>query len=95
LISGVSRVNGTPPIDPDAKKMLQAAGGAGALGLEIIAYFCLAYLGKYLDHKFKTNWLMYLGLFLGIAASINALVRVNREYQRSLKKTDESRKDRR
>jgi F0F1-type ATP synthase assembly protein I len=82
------------PIDPDAKKMIQVAGSTGALGLEIFAYLCLAYLGKYLDNRFHTKpWLMYLGLFLGVAASINALVRVNRDYQRSLKKNDESRPD--
>ncbi len=75
--------------------MIQAAGSAGALGLEIVAYLCLGYLGKYLDHRFNTkHWLMYLGFFLGVAASINALVRVNREYQRSLKKTDDSPHDR-
>jgi F0F1-type ATP synthase assembly protein I len=74
--------------------MMRIAGTTGAVGLEIIAYLCLAYLGKYLDHRFKTKpWLMYLGLFLGIAASINALVRINREYQGSLKKSDESRSD--
>jgi F0F1-type ATP synthase assembly protein I len=84
------------PIDPDAKKMIQIAGNTGALGLEIFAYLCLAYLGKYLDNRLHTKpWLMYLGLFLGITASINALVRVNREYQRSLKQDDESRPDRR
>jgi F0F1-type ATP synthase assembly protein I len=76
--------------------MMRAAGTTGALGLEIIAYLCLAYLGKYLDHRFKTNpWLMYIGLFLGVAAAINALVRVNREYQRALKKDDDSKPDRR
>ncbi|HEX3903993.1 MAG TPA: AtpZ/AtpI family protein [Polyangia bacterium] len=76
--------------------MMRIAGTTGAVGFEIIAYFCLAYLGNYLDHRFHTKpWLMYLGLFLGAAASINALVRVNREYQRSLKKSDESRSDRR
>jgi F0F1-type ATP synthase assembly protein I len=76
--------------------MMRAAGSTGALGLEISAYLCLAYLGKYLDHRFKTNpWLMYIGLFLGVAAAINALVRVNREYQRALKKDDESKPDRR
>ena len=76
--------------------MIQAAGSAGALGLEIVAYLCLGYLGKYLDHRLNTkHWLMYLGMLLGVAASINALVRVTREYQRSLKQDDESRPDRR
>jgi F0F1-type ATP synthase assembly protein I len=84
------------PIDPDAKKMIRIAGSTGALGLEIFAYLCLTYFGKFLDHKLNTKpWLMYLGLFLGVAASINALVRVNREYKRSLRQDDDAPSDRR
>jgi F0F1-type ATP synthase assembly protein I len=84
LISPSRRVTGTPPIDPETKKMWRIAGNTGAVGIEIAVAIVIGYFGgNYLDKKFGTQpWLMYLGLLAGIGAAIKALVRVTREYQR-------------
>jgi F0F1-type ATP synthase assembly protein I len=84
LISRLQRDTGTPPIDPETKKMWRIAGTTGAVGIEIAAAIGIGYLGgHYLDHKFGTQpWLSYLGFVAGIGAAIKALVRVARAYKR-------------
>jgi F0F1-type ATP synthase assembly protein I len=85
LISGPRRVTGTPPIDPDAKKMWRIAGTTGAVGIEIAAAIAIGYFGgHYLDKKLGTEpWIMYAGILAGIGASVKALVRVVRDYRRA------------
>jgi ATP synthase protein I len=84
LISGLRRDTGTPPIDPEAKKMWRIAGTTGAVGIEIAVAIGIGYFGgDYLDHKLGTQpWLSYLGFAAGIGAAVKALVRVTRAYKR-------------
>jgi ATP synthase protein I len=94
LISAGRRDTRTPAIDPEVKKLWRIAGSTGAVGMEIAAAIAIGYFGgNYLDHRFGTQpWLMYLGLFAGVGASIKALVRVTREYRRE---SGENRRDER
>jgi hypothetical protein len=70
-------------IDPETKKMWRLAATTGAVGIEIAVAIALpTYFGKYLDGKFGTIWIMYVGLAIGVGAAIKALVRVTRAYKR-------------
>jgi len=70
-------------IDPDSKKMWRSAGTAGALGIEIALCIVIGAGGGYwLDRKFNTHWIMYLGLLFGIGAAIKGILRVTQAYKR-------------
>jgi F0F1-type ATP synthase assembly protein I len=77
-------------MDPDAKKMWATAGTTGAVGIEIAVAIGIGYFGgQYLDRKFGVApWLTWVGFAAGVGASIKALVRVVRSYQRSLAQED-------
>ena len=71
-------------IDPESKNMWRATASVGALGLEIALSIIIGGgVGYYLDLKFKTHWIMYVGLCFGIAAAIKSLVRVTRAAKRA------------
>ena len=64
--------------------MWRATASVGALGLEIALSIIIGGgIGYYLDLKFKTHWIMYVGLAFGIAAAIKSLVRVTRAAKRA------------
>ena len=72
-------------IDPDSKKMWRLAATTGAVGIEIVVAIGLpTYLGHYLDQRYGTSWIIYVGLAIGVGAAIKALVRVTRDYNRAL-----------
>ena len=73
-------------MDPEAKKMWAIAGSTGAVGLEISLAIGIGYFGgRYLDGKFgSAPWLAWIGFAAGIGAGIKALIRVARDYQKSL-----------
>jgi F0F1-type ATP synthase assembly protein I len=72
-------------IDPEAKKMWRLAATTGAIGIEIaIAIALPTTFGLYLDRKFGTKWIMYVGLAIGLGAAVKALVRVTRQYKRAV-----------
>jgi ATP synthase protein I len=73
-------------MDRETKKMWAIAADAGAVGLEIAAAIGIGYFGgQYLDRKLGTTpWLTWVGFAAGIGASIKALIRVVRSYQKSL-----------
>jgi len=71
-------------IDPESKNMWRATASVGALGLEIALSIIIGGgIGYYLDLKFNTHWIMYVGLCFGIAAAIKSLVRVTRAAKRA------------
>ncbi len=75
--------------------MWRTAGNTGALGIELWIYLGGGYwLGEFLDTKYDTApWFLY-GLFgLGVACSINALVRVTRQYRKQSKQSDSQKSD--
>ena len=66
-------------------------GSAGAVGLEIAVYLGGVghFGGAWLANRFDAPWLYWLAMVIGIGCAINALVRVNRTYKKSLQKEDE------
>jgi F0F1-type ATP synthase assembly protein I len=69
--------------------MWRSAGLAGALGLEIALDLVIGGgAGYFLDRKFNTHWIMYLGLFFGLGAAVKALMRVTKAYKRSIAQED-------
>ena len=71
--------------------MWRATASVGALGLEIALSIIIGGgIGYYLDLKFKTHWIMYVGLCFGIAAAIKSLVRVTRAAKRAFPDEDGS-----
>lgn len=73
-------------MDPEAKKMWAIAGSTGAVGIEIAVAIGIGYFGgQYLDRRLGVApWLTWVGFAAGVGASIKALVRVVRSYQKSL-----------
>ncbi|MGB8296945.1 MAG: AtpZ/AtpI family protein [Polyangia bacterium] len=73
-------------MDPESKKMWAIAGSTGAVGLEISLAIGIGYFGgRYLDGKLGTApWLAWVGFAAGVGAGIKALIRVARDYQKSL-----------
>ena len=66
-------------------------GSAGAVGLEIAVYIGGVghYGGAWLAKRFGIPWLYWAAMVVGIGCAINALVRINRSYKKSLQNQDE------
>jgi ATP synthase protein I len=71
--------------------MWRVAGTTGAVGIEIVLAVLVGYLGgQWLDHRFGTGpWLKWVGLVAGVGAAIKALMRVVKQYNRSLDQPDD------
>jgi len=71
--------------------MWRTAASTGAVGIEIALCLVIGYLGgNWLDGKFhSTPWLKWIGFGAGIGAAIKALVRVTRNYKKSLKEDEQ------
>jgi F0F1-type ATP synthase assembly protein I len=66
--------------------MWRAAGHAGSVGLEILLGLAVGYYGgRWLDGKLGTApWLGWVGIVVGIGVAIKALMRVTKDYKKSL-----------
>jgi F0F1-type ATP synthase assembly protein I len=65
--------------------MWRSAGTAASLGIEIgLCFFIGGGAGYFLDRKFNTHWIMYLGLFFGLGAAIKGIMRVTKAYKREV-----------
>jgi len=71
--------------------MWRTAAWTGAVGIEIALCLVIGYFGgNWLDGKFhSTPWLKWIGFGAGIGAAIKALVRVTRNYKKSLKEDEQ------
>jgi len=71
--------------------MWRTAAQTGAVGIEIALCLVIGYFGgDWLDGKFhSTPWLKWIGFGAGIGAGIKALVRVTRDYKKSLTKDEQ------
>jgi ATP synthase protein I len=71
--------------------MWRIAAQTGAVGIEIALSIAIGFFGgDWLDGKFhSTPWLKWIGFGAGIGASIKALVRVTRNYKKSLKQDEQ------
>ena len=70
--------------------MWAIAASTGAVGIEIAVAIGIGYFGgQYLDRKLgMTPWLTWVGFAAGVGASIKALIRVVRTYQKSLEQDE-------
>ena len=68
--------------------MWETAASAGAVGIEIAVAIVIGYFGgQYLDRKLGVApWLTWVGFAAGVGAGIKALIRVVRNYNKSLEK---------
>ena len=68
-------------MDPDAKKMLQAASKYSYLGIFMGVAICIGYFGgRWLDGRFQTKpWLSLIGLLVWIAAGFRELWRLAKQ----------------
>jgi F0F1-type ATP synthase assembly protein I len=82
-------------MDIETKKMWAIAGSTGAVGLEISLAIGIGYFGgRYLDGKLgSAPWLAWIGFAAGVGAGIKALIRVTREYKKSLEDDKDNDKD--
>ncbi len=73
-------------MDPDARAMWREALRHTAVGWEIVIAIGIGYLGGWaLDRWLHTApWLSIVGVALGVGAAVKTLVRVVREYRRSV-----------
>jgi F0F1-type ATP synthase assembly protein I len=71
--------------------MWRIAAQTGAVGIEIALCIAIGYFGgSWLDGKFhSTPWFKWIGFGAGIGAAIKALVRVTRNYKKSLKQDEQ------
>jgi F0F1-type ATP synthase assembly protein I len=71
--------------------MWRTAALTGAVGIEVAVAVAIGYFGgDWLDGKFhSTPWLKWIGFGAGIGAAIKALVRVTRDYKKSLKQDEQ------
>jgi F0F1-type ATP synthase assembly protein I len=77
-------------MDSEGKKMWGTAASASAVGIEIAVAIGLGYFGgQYLDRKLGVApWLTWVGFAAGVGASIKALIRVVRSYNKSLEQDE-------
>lgn len=73
----------------NTKKLLDASE-LSAVGIEmVIAVAIGAYAGWWVDQKLASSPIgVLIGLALGIGAAVKALIRVNREFHRRLRRQD-------
>lgn len=66
--------------------MLRESASAGTVGLFIVLVLLLCYYGGgWLDRKLGTDpWFSYIGLLVAVLASIRELMRIVRNYKKSL-----------
>jgi F0F1-type ATP synthase assembly protein I len=72
--------------EPKLKKVVEAADGL-SLGISIVVAVLLGVgIGLGLKHLFGLSWLLWIGVFWGVAA---AILNVYKAYQRQKKSLDE------
>ena len=75
--------------------MWRTVGTAGFLGVEILLALAVGHLGgQWLDRKLGTGpWLKWIGTVAGVGAAVKALMRVVRDYNRSIASQDGDKSD--
>lgn len=66
-------------------KGLKSFGKYGAVGFELILSIFVGYwLGSWLDRKFGTTWIQYIGFLVGCYAGFRALFRAAKSMQKDI-----------
>jgi hypothetical protein len=77
-------------IGPEGRRQLQLAARFLTAGLELAVTVVIGYLGgRWLDGRFGTTYLAYVGLLLGIVAGFRNLFLLARGAQASANRTDD------
>jgi F0F1-type ATP synthase assembly protein I len=64
---------------------MKAYGKYGAVGMELILSIGVGYyFGAWLDGRFGTHWIAFVGFLLGCYAGFRALFRVAKQMQRDV-----------
>ena len=81
-------------IGPEGRRQLQLAARFLTAGLELAIAIVIGYLGgRWLDGRFGTSYLAYIGLLLGIIAGFRNLFSLARGAQTSAKAPEDTAKD--
>jgi F0F1-type ATP synthase assembly protein I len=66
-------------------KGMKAWGKYGSLGLELLLSIGIGYyLGAFLDKRFGTHWIAFVGFLLGCYAGFRALFKAAKSMQRDI-----------
>jgi F0F1-type ATP synthase assembly protein I len=64
---------------------MKAFGRYGSIGFELIGSIAVGYwIGHWLDKKFDTHWIAFVGFLLGCYTGFRALYRVSKTMQRDI-----------
>ena len=67
-------------LGPEGRKQLKAVGAVSAIGIELVVSICIGYFGgRWLDQKFHTAWIQWVGLGFGLVAGYRSLYRLARK----------------
>jgi len=70
-------------------KGMKAFGRYGSVGFELIGSIAVGYyLGRWLDGKFGTHWIAFVGFLLGVYTGFRALFRVAKTMQRDIERDE-------
>ena len=71
-------------------KGMKSYGRYGAVGFELLASIAVGYyLGHWLDGKFGTHWIAFVGFLLGCYAGFSALFRTAKQMQRDIEREEQ------
>lgn len=70
-------------------KGMKSFGRYGSVGFELLASIAVGYyLGRWLDGKFGTHWIAFVGFLLGCYAGFRALFRTANQMQRDIEREE-------
>jgi len=71
-------------------KGMKAYGRYGAVGFELLASIAVGYyVGRWLDGKFGTHWIAFVGFLIGCYAGFSALFRTAKQMQRDIEREEQ------
>lgn len=70
-------------------KGMKSFGRYGAVGFELLLSIAVGYyLGRWLDGKFGTHWIAFVGFLLGCYAGFRSLFRTAQQMQRDIEREE-------
>jgi ATP synthase protein I len=72
-----------------AAKGLKSFGRYGSLGFELLGSIAVGYyLGVWLDKKFDTHWIAFVGFIVGCYAGFRALYKASKTMMRDIERDE-------
>jgi F0F1-type ATP synthase assembly protein I len=70
-------------------KGLRSYGKYGAVGLELVLSILIGtWLGAWLDRRFETTWIQYVGFLVGCYSGFRALFRAAKTMQKDIEREE-------